>query len=148
MLILPAHLAHMRPLRPSQYGFLRRLEAFRQKFAQGMLNFAGGVYRPFLQRCLGANMLVAAIFLVALSVSLALYGGGWVRSGFFPAVNADFAETEIILQEGGPYNNTLRVLHQVEQAAMKLKAEYNRIRASRVRSPPSVMCFPMAQRTR
>ena len=125
MLILPAHLAHMRPLRPSQYGFLRRLEAFRQKFAQGMLDFAGGVYRPFLQRCLGANMFVAAIFLVALSVSLALYGGGWVRSGFFPAVNADFAETEIILQEGGPYNNTLRVLDQVEQAAMKLKAEYN-----------------------
>jgi len=51
MLILPAHLAHMRPLRPSQYGFLRRLEAFRQKFAQGMLDFASEVYRPFLQRC-------------------------------------------------------------------------------------------------
>ncbi|MDX1734671.1 MAG: efflux RND transporter permease subunit [Halioglobus sp.] len=123
--ILPAHLAHMRPLRPSRFAGLRRLEELRQRVARGMMNVAREVYRPFLARCLNANMAVSALFAVALFVSLALYGGGWLRSGFFPSINADFAEAEITLPEGGPFADSERVMEQVVGAAMQIKQEYN-----------------------
>jgi len=123
--ILPAHLAHMRPPQPGRYKWLRSLERFRQHFATGMTDFAARVYRPVLERCLRVNLLVSAFFLVALLISLALYGGGWLRSSFFPSVNSDHVDAEITLPEGGPYAQTLRVLRQVEVAALQVKTEYN-----------------------
>jgi multidrug efflux pump subunit AcrB len=123
--ILPAHLAHMRPIQPSRFATLRRLEAFRQRFANGMTDFARDVYRPFLARCLRANLLVSAIFLMALLISISLYAGGWIRTAFFPSITSNHVEAEISLAEGGAYADTLRVLHQVESAAVQVKAEYN-----------------------
>jgi multidrug efflux pump subunit AcrB len=123
--ILPSHLAHMRPPQPSRFASLRRLETLRLKFANGMTRFAGEVYRPFLERCLRANLLVAAIFLVSLLISLALYSGGWLRSAFFPSVTSDYVEAEVALAEGGAYGDTLGVLAQIEAAALQVKAEYN-----------------------
>lgn len=125
MWILPAHLAHMRPLHRSKYAPLARLEVIRETIAQAMTNFAERVYRPFLARCLRANLLVAAVFVVALLVSLALYGGGWLRSAFFPAVTADHSEVEITLPEGGPYSHSLALMEQVESAALRIKEAYN-----------------------
>jgi multidrug efflux pump subunit AcrB len=125
MWILPSHLAHMKPMRPSKVALFRRLERVRLKFADGMTNFARNVYRPFLERCLRTNLLVIAFFLVALMFSLALYGGGWLRSAFFPAINADFTFAQITLPEGGAFKDTLRVLERLESAALQIKSEYN-----------------------
>ena len=126
MWILPSHLAHMKPPRPSRYLVLQRLEGIRQRFAGGMIWCAHHVYRPFLERCLRLNLLVASLFLVALLISLALYSGGWLRSAFFPAIDSDYSELKIVLPEGGPYSDTQRVLEQVEAAAMQVREEYSR----------------------
>jgi len=123
--ILPPHLAHMRPPQPGKYRWLRRLEGVRQRFANGMTNVASGVYRPVLERCLRVNLVVSALFLVALLLSLSLYGGGWLRASFFPEITSDHVDAEITLQEGGPYADTLRVLQRVEAAARQVKSEYN-----------------------
>lgn len=123
--ILPSHLANMAPPQPSRFAVLRRLEGIREKCAQSMLDFASKVYRPFLARCLDYNVLVSAIFLVTLLISLGLYGGGWIRTGFFPSINSDYVEAEITLHEGGAYAETLRVLSQVEAAAIDIKAQIN-----------------------
>jgi len=125
LLILPPHLAHMAPPRPSRFALLNRLEDVRQRCADSMTRFARDVYRPFLARCLQANLLVGAIFLVALLISLALYAGGWLRTGFFPSINSDEVQAEIELPEGGAYADTVRILRQVESAALAVKAEYN-----------------------
>jgi multidrug efflux pump subunit AcrB len=125
LLILPPHLAHMRAPRPSRFALLRQLETLRQGCADSMTRFASNVYRPFLARSLQANLLVASIFLVALLISLALYAGGWLRTGFFPSINSDYVVAEIELPEGGAFSDTLRVLRQVEAAAISVKSEYN-----------------------
>ena len=95
--ILPPHLAHMRPAQPAKYRWLRQLEAVRLRFADGMTNVASEVYRPLLERCLRLNLLVSALFLVALLVSLSLHGGGWLRASFFPEITSDHVEAEIKL---------------------------------------------------
>jgi multidrug efflux pump subunit AcrB len=123
--ILPAHLAHMRPLRPGPYPWLRKLERIRLAFANGLTDFAHTIYRPFLGRALQANLLVIAVFMVALMVSLALYGGGWLRSVFHPSIVSDRVFAQVTLPEGGAYADTLRTLHQVEAAAVQVKTEYN-----------------------
>lgn len=125
MWILPSHLAHMRPARPSKSKLLRRMEAVRLRFADGMVNFSIRVYRPFLERCLRANLLVSAVFIVALLFSLALYSGGWLRSSFFPAITGDYTFAQITLPEGGAYSDTLELLAKVESAAIQVKKEYN-----------------------
>ncbi|MBN7798281.1 efflux RND transporter permease subunit [Parahaliea mediterranea] len=125
LLILPPHLAHMRPQRPSRFAVLRRLEGFRLACAEGMTRFARERYRPFLERCLRHNILVSALFLCLLLISLAIYGGGWIRSGFFPSVNSDHVDAEVELPEGGAFADTLAALRKIESAALQLKAEYN-----------------------
>ncbi|TXS90651.1 efflux RND transporter permease subunit [Parahaliea aestuarii] len=125
LLILPPHLAHMRPPRPSRFAALRRLESLRLRCADGMTQFAATRYRPFLERCLRSNVLVSALFLCLLLVSLAIYGGGWIRAGFFPAVNSDHVDAEVELAEGGAFADTLAALRQIEGAALRLKDEYN-----------------------
>jgi len=134
--ILPSHLSHMKPPRPSKVAALRRLESYRLRFANGMSDFAQKVYRPFLQRCLHANQLVIAIFLVVLLFSMALYAGGWLRSSFYPAVTADYTEAEITLPEGGPFSETQRVLQQVESAAQQVKVALNSAALDNNAMPP------------
>lgn len=125
LLILPAHLAHMPPQRPPRFAVLRRMESLRQRVADGMLHVARRGYRPLLARALRAYPLVAALFFFALMTSLGLYGGGWLRTAFFPSVNADYVQARVALPQGGPFADTLAVLERVEAAAEQLRADYN-----------------------
>jgi multidrug efflux pump subunit AcrB len=123
--ILPSHLAHMPPPKPSRHQMVRRMEAVRGRCAQWMLDFAANVYRPFLNKCLKNNLLVTSIFLMTLLSSLALYAGGWVRTGFFPSINNDYVVAEVTLREGGAYEDSIRVLRQLESAALQVKMRLN-----------------------
>jgi len=125
LLILPPHLAHMPPMRPSRYAVLRRLESLRTACADGMTRFARERYRPFLERCLSNNVMVSALFLCLLLISLAIYAGGWVRTGFFPAVNSDHVDAEVVMPEGGAFSETLATLRKIESAALQIKQQYN-----------------------
>lgn len=125
LLILPPHLAHMPPQRESRFAFLRRLEALRERIAYSMVVAAKQYYRPTLKKALKAYPVVCAGFLFALLLSLGLYLGDWLKTGFFPTVNSDNVKLVINLPEGGAYSDTLTILERVEVAAEQLKAEYN-----------------------
>jgi multidrug efflux pump subunit AcrB len=127
LLILPAHLAHMRTVRPHGPPALAKLEQIRERCADSMVNFAAGVYRPFLGRCLHNNFLTLSVFFVVLLLSLSIFAGGWIKSGFFPMIRADWVVAKIELQEGSAFQSTLDVLHQVEDAAVVVKGEFNGI---------------------
>ena len=123
--ILPSHLAHMGPERPSQSALLRSLETVRSRCADGLVNFSKQQYQPFLEKALRHNLLVCGLFLVALVMSLAVYGGGWIRSAFFPQVNSDYIQVEVTLPDGGAFGRSLEVMDRVEQAAIALREDYN-----------------------
>ncbi len=125
LLILPTHLAHMRPVAPRSHGWLARLERMRERCADAMVDFAAHRYRPFLERCLNANLLTLSLFFVALLLTLSIYAGGWIKAGFFPSVTSDWMVAEIKLQEGIAFQDTLDKLQQVEAAAVRIKQEYN-----------------------
>lgn len=123
--ILPSHLSTMKPERPATTPLLRRLERWRHLCADGMVRFARDRYRPFLTWALERHMLVAGFFLVMLSLSLALYGGGWLRSAFFPRINSDFVVAQITMPEGGAFSHSTSVMNNVVRAAEALKSDWN-----------------------
>jgi len=123
--ILPPHLAYMKPAAPPRSAILKTLETVRLKFADGLVRVADDYYQPMLKGALKHNVLVLGFFLVALLMTLAIYAGGWLRSGFFPQVNSDYVQVQIALPDGGPFRRSLEVMDQVEQAAIALKSDYN-----------------------
>jgi multidrug efflux pump subunit AcrB len=78
-----------------------------------------------LKGALKYNVLVCGLFLVALLLTLAVYAGGWLRSGFFPQVNSDYVQVQVALPDGGPFRRSLEVMDQIEQATIAIKSEYN-----------------------
>ena len=125
LLILPAHLAHLGPEKPAKNPLMRQLEQWRRVCAEGMLNFARYRYRPFLARCLNQHYLVGAIFFVAFVFSIALYGGGWLKTAFFPRVNSDYVYATVEMPEGGPYTVTELLRDRMLASAEELKLEWN-----------------------
>ena len=125
LLILPAHLAHLGPEKPAKNPLMRRLEQWRRVCAEGMLNFARYRYRPFLARSLNQHYLVGAIFFVAFVFSIALYGGGWLKTAFFPRVNSDYVYATVEMPEGGPYAVTELLRDRMLASAEELKLEWN-----------------------
>ncbi|MGB0379309.1 MAG: efflux RND transporter permease subunit [Luminiphilus sp.] len=125
LLILPAHLAHLGPEKPAKNPLMRRLEQWRRVCAEGMLNFARYRYRPFLARSLNQHYLVGAIFFVAFVFSIALYGGGWLKTAFFPRVNSDYVYATVEMPEGGPYAVTKLLRDRMLASAEELKLEWN-----------------------
>ena len=123
--ILPAHLSRLGPEQPAATPLLKRLENWRHRCADWLVSFSRTRYRPFLQWALQNHFLVAGFFLVMLSLSVALYGGGWLRSAFFPRINSDFVEAKIVMPKGGSFSQSELVMQRVVDAAEALKTEWN-----------------------
>ena len=123
LLILPAHLAHMKPEPEiAQTSWLGRI---RRACADGLSWFANDRYKPFLEKCLRNHALVGGFFLVMLCFSLALFGGGYLKSAFFPRVNSDFVVGNVEMPQGGAFSDTQAMRDRMILAAEEIKARYN-----------------------
>ncbi|MCH1458621.1 MAG: efflux RND transporter permease subunit, partial [Luminiphilus sp.] len=123
LLILPSHLAHMKPepdTPPTSW-----LGRTRRACADGLSWFANDRYRPFLEKCLRNHAMVGGFFLVMLCLSLALFGGGYLKSAFFPRVNSDFVVGNIEMPQGGAFSDTLAMRDRMINAAEEIIASYN-----------------------
>ena len=123
LLILPSHLAHMKPepdTPPTSW-----LGRTRRACADGLSCFANDCYRPFLEKCLRNHAMVGGFFLVMLCLSLALFGGGYLKSAFFPRVNSDFVVGNIEMPQGGAFSDTQAMRDRMINAAEEIKASYN-----------------------
>lgn len=123
LLILPSHLAHMKPEPEiAQTSWLGRT---RRACADGLSWFANDRYKPFLEKCLRNHAMVGGFFLVMLCLSLALFGGGYLKSAFFPRVNSDFVVGNVEMPQGGAFSDTQAMRDRMIQAAEEVKDSYN-----------------------
>ena len=124
LLILPAHLAYTSQSNPGSSVLSSKFEKLRTNCAGLMQIAAHNYYKPILERSLRSSTTVIAIYISALLLSLAVYAGGWMRTGFFPNVISNDIAAEIELPQGGPFSDTERVMSQVESAAQELRSRY------------------------
>ncbi|WP_037439069.1 efflux RND transporter permease subunit [Shewanella mangrovi] len=111
-LILPAHLAHMKPSKNSNSFAARN----RRRFNNMVQHFIDVKYRNFMQRMIPHRYTVMTLFTCVLIVSVALVVTGKVRWVFFPDIPSDFIQVNLEMDEGSSEVNTQNVVMQIEDA--------------------------------
>ncbi|MDA0767623.1 MAG: efflux RND transporter permease subunit [Verrucomicrobia bacterium] len=121
-LVLPAHMALLRRSDPDrQVGPLTRLQRW---ISLGLENFVLLIYTPLLSRCLRHRYVVMAVFLAMLMGVFGLVKGGWVKSQFFPQVEADLLVAKIELPRGVPFSVAQEAVARLEREALALGTRY------------------------
>lgn len=121
-LILPSHLAHMKP--QNKEGVYYRLQAV---FADGILAFADKFYRPVVTMAVKARYVTVAIFVIAFSFSVALMAQGWVSFKFQPEIQSTFLQLTVRLPEGAPFSRSVQIFDDVETAAYRMKEKLGKV---------------------
>ncbi len=124
LLILPSHLAHLKPEKPTKgSGFVHHLAMTRQKVAGSLTRFADNAYAPALEKLLRHKASTLAGFFIAFALSVALFIGGWVDKSFMPLVASDSVRAQVIMPEGSSRQTMSEVLARLENATQALKQD-------------------------
>lgn len=124
LLILPSHLAHMRPEQSnSRFRLLRVLERSRSKVSRGLEYVAADLYTPFVARSLRFRYSTIAGFTVAFALAVAVYSGGWMQRSFMPVVPSDFINARVTLPEGAPFGLSREILARLEQGVRRIETD-------------------------
>ncbi|WP_370979554.1 efflux RND transporter permease subunit [Agaribacterium sp. ZY112] len=121
LFILPAHLAHMKPEKPSKIKAFKLLEKTREKFSGAMESFSTGTYKNLLELSLKnkGSTVLAFVMIFAISVSMLL--AGWVKTSFFPQPEQPFLLLNVKYPEGSPYQYTLDTAEHIREQIETLR---------------------------
>ncbi|MFQ3324876.1 MAG: multidrug efflux pump subunit AcrB [Pseudomonadales bacterium] len=125
MLILPVHLAHMKPEQPGKYAILKPLEKLREKLAYYMEALTYKYYKPILIKCINNGRFTLAAFFLVFMIPATYFSAGWLPLSFFPTVPGDYLSATVVMQEGTPFADLEDVREKLETQAYKLQQEVN-----------------------
>ena len=118
LLILPAHLAHLKPVNPKS-----RIMRLQTKIANSLNMVATKLYRPSITWALRRRYFTASIFMALMILTIGLVANGVVKSSFLPEGESDEIVIDVTLPEGTPYSRSLQVLQQIQDAEHELTEE-------------------------
>ena len=122
LLILPAHLATVKPIK--EQGKLGLLQT---RISESIVNFGNNKYGPVLEKAVARPVLTFTIFMgMLMVVFVGVMGGSHVRSAFAPEVESEQIFVNIELREGTTYDRALEILGQLQVAQEELVAEVER----------------------
>ena len=127
MLILPAHLTHRKtekyPLEgtPLVEGWIK----FQGKFSKALESFATNTYKPYLEITMEWRWITWAVATAVLFTSLALIASDRVIFQFFPAIEGDSINANLIMTEGINVEHTEIAARQLELAAVETAKQIN-----------------------
>lgn len=119
-LILPAHLSHVKPAKPSKNILLRLQKAIADGLEYGVRRY----YQPVLTAALRQRYLTLSLFVGGLIIVYSLVSSGQVRFVFFPRVQSEVASASLRMPIGTPYTVTAQHIATIEQAAQQLQTKY------------------------
>ncbi|MGB0894418.1 MAG: efflux RND transporter permease subunit [Parashewanella sp.] len=126
-LILPAHLARMKPPKVVKPGsknpldWLRNGVNFVQKHVDSKLSaFIKNVYLPFLRKALKYRYTVLMMFIGFLIICAGLFDGGVVRFVGQPKIPHDFPEIRLEMEQGTSEKVTLENLKKVKESLLQV----------------------------
>ncbi|WP_045858990.1 efflux RND transporter permease subunit [Teredinibacter purpureus] len=106
LLVLPSHLSHMKPEKPSKFIVLQKMEAIRHWFSDHMDGFAEKRYLPALKIMIEHKVSTFFGFTTVFIIALAIVAAGWINTGFFPNVPRPFVMVEAAYADGTPFATT------------------------------------------
>ncbi|HEY7772172.1 MAG TPA: efflux RND transporter permease subunit [Marinagarivorans sp.] len=123
LLILPSHLSHMKPEKPSRYGPLRRLASVRQWFSGHMESFARDRYLPALKSVLDNKASTYIVFFFTFAIAVALVSAGWINRSFMPNVPQSFVMVNVGFPEGTAFRQTIETSQYVRAQVEVLRQD-------------------------
>ncbi len=119
MLILPAHLAHLK-----QKTRRTRIARWQQGLGDSLILFARRVYRPVALFCVRQRYLTASIFFFFLMMSFGLFSTGIQRFAFLPDVENELVQVNVEFPAGTPFSVSAAVQEQLVTAQNALTRRY------------------------
>ena len=120
-LILPSHLAHLKPVDPNHPNRFLRLQ---QKVAGTLDLFVKKVYGPLLKVLVHWRHATVAGFATVLFITLGLLASGrLIKFEFFPRVEAEIISAKLTLPNGVPVETTEAAVRKIEEAALAIQKD-------------------------
>ncbi|MDP6425133.1 MAG: efflux RND transporter permease subunit [Planctomycetota bacterium] len=126
LLILPAHLRHLRREPKERRGISRAWASFQGLFTGGLDWCIQHIYRPVLAVAVRWRYLTLSCASALLLICVGLVAGGHLKLRFFPAMEADNVACDLTLPRGTPVPITEQAIEQLEAAAAKLSEQLDR----------------------
>ncbi len=117
LFILPSHLADMPPEGHFKNPLIQRFDKVRAFFAKQLHNFTRKIYQPVLKVAINHYGSTIATLLVAMTISISIFAGGWMTFSFLPNVTTDYIVLQITLPQGEPETLTEELTNRIEAAA-------------------------------
>lgn len=124
LIILPAHLAHSKALKPQnreeKKGLAKifsKLRAINQLGDRMMVWMRDNLYSPALKFALHNKILTFGIFFFLLMLTFGSVGGGIIRTAFFPRIASDRVSVELLMPNGTNERVTDSIISLIEEKA-------------------------------
>ena len=121
LLILPAHLAHMKKQKFD--GPTGKLMTLQRRIADSLLWFADNIYRPVLELAIKFRYATVAFFFSLFAIAMALQSSGIVPFQFMPEIEADLIQVSIQMPDGTPFERVVEVRDQLQAGVDAAKVE-------------------------
>ncbi len=122
LLILPAHLAHVEPVKKST-TVIGRLMAFQQRCAGTILWVADKIHKPLLRTAINHRYLTLAAFAGIFILAIGFMASGRIKQTFMPEVEGDFMQVSIEMPQSTPFERMKEVAEQLAIARRQLEVE-------------------------
>ena len=119
-LILPAHLASMKPLPANDHSPLRR---FQNRFADGLKYLGEHKYRPLLIKSINARYTTLAVFISMLILSTGFVMGPYIKTVFFPSMSTDHIRAQVEMVDGTSPARVVKVVERLNDSLVELNEE-------------------------
>ncbi len=125
LIILPAHLAHSKALRPNKDNgpktgialVFAKLRGFNRTGDRIMAWMRDNLYSPTLRFALRYKLLTFAFFAMALILTFGSIGGGIIRTSFFPRIASDRVQVDLLMPNGTNERVTDSIISMIEEKA-------------------------------
>jgi len=119
-LILPAHLASMKPLPANDHSPLRR---FQNRFADGLKYLVEHKYRPLLIKSINARYTTLAVFISMLILATGFVMGPYIKTVFFPSMSTDYIRAQVEMVDGTSPARVVKVVERLNDSLVELNDE-------------------------
>ena len=127
LLILPAHLAHLKKPQEHNTGMFGWLMNLQRRCARAIVWVANHVQHPAAKWATRFRYLTTAICIALFLNSCGLVNSGRVKQVFMPEVEGDFMRVDIELPQTTPFSRMRQVAEQLDQARQQLESETSAI---------------------
>ncbi|MGZ2371630.1 efflux RND transporter permease subunit [Ancylomarina sp. YFZ004] len=127
LFVLPSHVGNEKVLnvRKSHTAFNR----FRNKIEKGIIYMRDRLYMSFLKKALKWRWIIVFLPVAFIFITMGLFGGGFIKSTFFPNVSFDTFNINVAYKPGTNKDITIKALKNFEAVVWdvnkELKKEFN-----------------------